>query len=88
MIDVGVTRDQDDVAPFRAVTSAKRAQASAQDGSVGRIEDGLEQLAWGQTSEFRPQVCQSLGITTDQRWIGRWLVTVCLPMGYLNGLST
>jgi hypothetical protein len=31
----------------------------------------LEQLAWGQTGEFRAQVCQSLQIPTDQRWIGR-----------------
>ena len=59
------------VAPFPAVTSAKMVLASARGGSVGRSEDGLEQLAWGQTGEFRPQVCQSLQIPTDRLRIGR-----------------
>ncbi|MCX7216389.1 MAG: hypothetical protein NTZ96_08700, partial [Burkholderiales bacterium] len=62
--------------------------ASARGGSVGRSEDGLEQLAWGQTGEFRPQVCQCLRLTTDRRLIGDRLPTDCLLMGYLNGLST
>ena len=62
------------VAPFPAVTLAKMVLASARGGSAGGIEDGLEQLAWGQTGEFRPQVCQCLRFTTERR-----LITYRLP---------
>jgi hypothetical protein len=56
--------------------------ASARGGSAGRIEDGLEQLAWGQTGEFRPQVCQCLRFTTERR-----LIAYLLPAdGLLEGV--
>jgi hypothetical protein len=56
--------------------------ASARGGSAGRIEDGLEQLAWGQTGEFRPQVCQCLRFTTERR-----LIAYRLPAdGLLEGV--
>jgi hypothetical protein len=69
---------------YQKLYNQKMVLASARGGSAGRIEDGLEQLAWGQTGEFRPQVCQCLRFTTERR-----LIAYRLPAnGYLKGLST